>query len=420
MVLLLLLFVCIATAVPIYRKPHIWTDGPATTSKVGNSVPMNGGVLTLGAYYAEVTIGSPPQKFSVLIDTGSSNLAVPLEGCKTCGGSDVHHFVPANSRTYQNVGCQSKACLKCSPEDYFGNTSKCVFGQPTCSTEGHCGYAITYGGGGSGISGFVATDEVCFGEHCVASHNIILMTREIPAASLSSAPMDGILGLAYEMNACNPTCTTPIFDHISRDHHIPNVFGMCITPSNGGSLDLGAIDHTKYTGELKYTPVTTQRWWNIHVLDIRVGGVSIDIPDFFYWTTNDIIGGFVDSGTSVFLVCPVIYSSIQEIFQAQYHKLPGVANTLFSGGCVPDNVMGDKLRLFPNITVTFPDENGGTFDLLMGPQSYLMHSNGAYCLGIVGNGGTGIVLGDIFMENYYTVFDKVSNRVGFGALSKCV
>ena len=43
------------------------------------------GELSLGYYYADIWLGSPPQRASVILDTGSGLTAIPCTGCRDCG-----------------------------------------------------------------------------------------------------------------------------------------------------------------------------------------------------------------------------------------------------------------------------------------------------------------------------------------------
>ena len=100
------------------------------------------------------------------------------------------------------------------------------------------------------------------------------------------------------MNACNPSCTIPIFDDIVlQNPGLPNLFSICLTPENGGVLDLGLIDSKKYSSPLTYIPVIDERWYNIDVQDILVGGISTEgILDLsHYFLTNSSSTGVVSN-----------------------------------------------------------------------------------------------------------------------------
>jgi hypothetical protein len=77
---------------------------------------------------------------------------------------------------------------------------------------------------------------------------------------------------------------------------VDDIIGLCLDPSNGGSIDLGGVDKSKFTGELQWVPVTQQRWYNMQVLAVTVGNKPLNLPPFVYGFANDAIGTFVDSG----------------------------------------------------------------------------------------------------------------------------
>jgi len=233
------------------------------------------------------------------------------------------------------------------------------------------------------------------------------------------------LGLAYPFNACNPSCTTPVFEDISEQRNIPNIVSMCLTPSNGGVLDLGFIDDSKYTGDLQWVPIRSKHWYNIALIDILVHNYSVNFQEFMFVTTNDVIGTFVDSGTSIVIVSPYSFASIQTLFQTYYGNLPGVAGSsgFFPVGginpCISKQQMGGLEKYFPEINFVVLGENSQNVTLTIYYNQYLMDLGDQFCLGIASSPSVGAVLGDVFMEGYYVVFDRDNDRLGFGTIANC-
>ena len=105
---------------------------------------LSGDLMSRGYFAAEIMVGTPPQRFSLIVDTGSSITALPCAECSSCGEHANPRFRPAASRTFEPVGCGERD---------FGCTS--------CQ-GGACAYHVVYQEGSS-YSGYLATDVVHLG-----------------------------------------------------------------------------------------------------------------------------------------------------------------------------------------------------------------------------------------------------------------
>jgi len=111
-------------------------------------------------------------------------------------------------------------------------------------------------------------------------------------------------------------------------------------------------------------------------------------------------------------------------FRANIGDFPGVCvngsgPSLFGGSfCVPSDEIEPYIDDFPDVTFVFDGEDGDVY-VDVSPDAYLQDMGDNYCMGIQSAIGVGAVLGDVFMESQYIVFDRVNERLGFATLESC-
>ncbi|XP_010529449.1 PREDICTED: aspartic proteinase A3 [Tarenaya hassleriana] len=209
--------------------------------------PSNGdsGIIALknyldAQYYGEIAIGTPPQKFTVIFDTGSSNLWVPSSKC------------------YFSIACFFHSKYKSSESETYQKN-----GKPA---------SIRYGTGA--ISGFFSNDDITVGNLVVKNEEFIEATSE-PGITFMMAKFDGILGLGFqEISVGN---ATPVWYNMVNQGLVKEpVFSFWLNRNTidkeGGEIVFGGVDPKHFTGQHTYVPVTQRGYWQFDMGDVLIDG----------------------------------------------------------------------------------------------------------------------------------------------------
>jgi len=314
-------------------------------------------------YFGEVQIGTPPQSFKVIYDTGSSNLWVPSKTCTNCKTGAPAYDSGASSSYVKN-----------------GQNFQLQYGTGNCN-------------------GFLSTDQVQMGGLTIDGFTFGEVTTEA-ADVFGNVPFDGILGMGVPAAAVDKV-PMPMDMLVKQGKLQHNVFAFYLASGSkpGSTLTLGGVDSSFQASEFSYVPVALAGkllpYWLVSAKDIKVGGESIKACN---WLTGCYM--VVDTGTSV-LAGP----------ESTVNKLTAKIGQIASD-C-------SNAASLPMVTITM-----GGKDFQLGPDFYVLRlqdDNGKeQCqLGIQGvNAGVPIwILGDPFLRKYYTVWDADKKRVGF-ALAK--
>ncbi|CAN8237968.1 unnamed protein product [Cochlearia groenlandica] len=309
-------------------------------------------------YYGDITIGTPPQKFTVIFDTGSSNLWIPSTKC------------------YLSVACFFHSKYKASRSSTYRKN-----GKPA---------SIRYGTGA--ISGHFSNDDVKVGDIVIKEQEFIEATGE-PGITFLVAKFDGILGLGFKEIAVGNS--TPVWYNmvekgLVKDPYFSFWLNRNTQDQQGGEIVFGGVDPKHYRGEHTYVPVTHKGYWQFSMGDLLIANKPTG-----YCSSG--CSAIADSGTSL-LTGPTLCNHIPS------------PNQQSSVDC-------ERISSMPIVTFTI---GGKGFDL--SPQDYIFKigdgiesqcTSGFTAMDIPPPRGPLWILGDIFMGSYHTVFDYGKGRVGF-------
>ncbi|KAL9314557.1 hypothetical protein ACSQ67_020009 [Phaseolus vulgaris] len=343
-----------------------------------------------------ISIGSPPQYFNVVFDTGSSNLWVPSSKCIFSIACYFHSKYRSKiSSTYTEIG------------------TPCT---------------IPYGEGS--IYGFFSQDNVQVGDVIIKDQEFAEITRE-GSLALSALPFDGILGLGFQDASIGKV--TPVwYNMIEQGHICHKIFSLWLnqdpTEEMGGQIVFGGIDYRHFRGDHTYVPLSQKGYWQIDVGDVLLASNSTGLCE----------GGcaaIVDSGTSLIAGPTSVVTQINHAIGAQgyvsfecksilHNYGNSIWGSLIAGLCekLPNPpghsfINCNSISSMPHITFTI-----GNKSFPLSPDQYILRFEdgcstvcygGFIAIDVPPPQGPLWVLGNIFLGAYHTVFDYGNLRIGF-------
>lgn len=355
--------------VPLYRKQvsfaqqasvHRSHGGSLTTSKRAKVSSDHA-----SDYYGKISVGTPPQEFSVVFDTGSGNLLIPSKQC-TGDACRVHRaFDARKSITAADVAFADE------PDNVASDN-----GDRDVVT-------ITFGTGE--VSGVFVKDRICVGSIC--THGNFVAATEESDEPFSLVPFDGIFGLSLPQMSEEPYFN--ILDCMVRDKVLKsNMFAVFLgeSDSEDSEISFGEYNPARMASDLFWVPVLNPGYWQVKMEDIAIANVRQNLCQ-----GNCQVA--VDTGTSLMAGPTHIINALNDRLR--------VSNKCNNYSSLPEMgfIVGEHfLNLSPDDYVD-RDEDGCSVALMT--------------LDIPPPKGPLFIFGDPFLRKYYTVYDRTKLQVGF-------
>lgn len=214
---------------------------------------------------------------------------------------------------------------------------------------------------------------------------------EEPGLAFAFGRFDGIFGLGYDTISVNHV-VPPFYNMIDQGLLDEPVFAFYIADQDKESEAIfGGIDKDHYTGKMVKLPLRRKAYWEVDLDAITFGQETAEF---------DNTGVILDTGTSLI----ALPSTLAELVNKQIGAKKG-----FNGAYTVDC---SKRSSAPDMTF-----NLSGYNFTINASDYIIESQGNCISGFIGldvpaPAGPLIILGDVFLRRYYSVYDLGNNAVG--------
>ncbi|KAG6916685.1 hypothetical protein DXG01_005810 [Tephrocybe rancida] len=306
-------------------------------------------------WHGTISVGTPPVAF-----TGSSDLFLPGSSC--------------------SVNCEGHAVYDTDKSSTAKNLSK--------------NFSLSFADG-SVVQGVVFTDTVSIANLTATSQAIGVAARYSAGFAEAQFPPDGLMGMAFPQ--ISEFSENPVFQSlVAQNETTAPQFSFKLSETQSELL-LGGVNTDLFSGTLTQVPVVQKGFWQVKLDAVNVAGNE----------TSTGLSAVVDTGTTMVL------GDVDSV-RSLYAAIPGSADA--------SNTVGAGFFSFPcsassDVSLTF-----GGKSFAISPDTFNLgriSQNSADCVGgVVGAADLQFwIVGDLFLQNVYTVFDVGSSSVGFANLS---
>ncbi|TPX40835.1 hypothetical protein SeLEV6574_g06390 [Synchytrium endobioticum] len=400
------------------RIPFRLTKFRASSSDGVSKLKGSQGLLYYGALEGIVKVGTPPQAFAFILDTGSQETWVRSSNCKSGAGcpSGAASFDTTASSTWES----QDRIMEYGP---YGDG---------LDSYGRTGYdTLSIAGIGVKHQNMGAVDNITIGYGSMGADGIM----GIPAANLQNKTFDSrfVPGNMYNQGVLD----SPIWAFWYNNSN--PVLGVSYLD---GQLSLGGLDPKLYYGDIKYVPLlwdpaalnaknlaVLSAYWFVSLTSITVGSGSnvITTKNAPASGGQSTVSGFVlnkpgeipllvDTGTTLTILPTRVVKAMVSALKGS----PVPPETAGASGLYGPNCEALDFSKYQNISIVI-----GGQTLTAAPREYTIpDSEGNFCNGVflfqaddsppLGGG----ILGALSQSAFYNIFDWGNRKIGFATPSQ--
>ncbi|KAJ1828315.1 aspartic proteinase precursor [Coemansia sp. RSA 2599] len=234
------------------------SSSQANINKTDSSLPGNRGFQS---YFGEIQLGTPPQKFRVVFDTGSSDFWIPSEDCDSAACETHSRFNASASTTY---------------------------------VTSHLPFSLNYGTGA--LMGQVGADTLRIGSLDVPKMHVGLATHM--GRFFQKAQFDGVFGLGFP-KLSRTQSQPPLFAMAHAGLLDKPVFSFWMREGKdgqhaGGEVVLGGVNPSRFEGKVRTLPLVRKMYWEVELNGLLINDAPV--PNIASQTA------IIDTGTSLIVL----------------------------------------------------------------------------------------------------------------------